>query len=140
MSGWRKGVFKENVIPSAHRNRGRTAWVDAHGPIPDGFHVHHKDGDFTNNRLDNLELVDAWLHNSMHHRGEEYEVPKHLRQRAKVTRSLYQKEWTRKNLEWKRERARAWREKNPKKLEQYNLARRIKWKMRDVLAIAEDGV
>ena len=34
----------------------RLVWFEANGPIPDGFHVHHKDEDKTNNDPANLEL------------------------------------------------------------------------------------
>lgn len=40
----------------------RAVWAQAHGPIPEGYHVHHIDGDPGNNDLSNLELV----HNSKH--------------------------------------------------------------------------
>lgn len=41
------------MIAYAHR----LVWVHNNGPIPKGVEVNHKDGDKTNNRLDNLELV-----------------------------------------------------------------------------------
>lgn len=39
--------------------------------------VHHKDGDYTNNSLDNLEVLDPLEHNHRHH--PDWEVPRHLR-------------------------------------------------------------
>lgn len=44
----------------------RRVWADANGPIPEGFDVHHKDGDWTNNDLSNLEVVDAAEHRRSH--------------------------------------------------------------------------
>lgn len=44
----------------------RDVWIAAHGPVPDGYHVHHKDHDPTNWQLDNLELIEAKAHNSYH--------------------------------------------------------------------------
>jgi hypothetical protein len=35
----------------------RIVWVSKHGPVPDGYHVDHKDTNKTNNRLKNLEAV-----------------------------------------------------------------------------------
>lgn len=44
----------------------RVIWEDNFGAIPEGFHVHHKDGNKDNNTIDNLELVDAYSHLSLH--------------------------------------------------------------------------
>lgn len=46
----------------------RRVWSDAHGPIPPGMSVHHKDGDWRNNSLDNLELLPADEHMRGHMR------------------------------------------------------------------------
>lgn len=40
----------------------RDAWKTAFGPIPDGCHIHHRDGNVFNNRLENLECVPASDH------------------------------------------------------------------------------
>jgi len=53
---WGKGA------PSLHRAK----WEHYRGPIPPGCHIHHKDGDGTNNLLSNLELVDGREHNRQH--------------------------------------------------------------------------
>jgi hypothetical protein len=44
----------------------RRVWSDANGPIPDGVAIHHKDGDWRNNELLNLEPIPASEHCSMH--------------------------------------------------------------------------
>ncbi len=41
-------------------------WKTAHGPIPTGHHIHHRDGDRSNNQLENLELMDEFRHHSLH--------------------------------------------------------------------------
>ncbi len=43
-------------------------WEQAHGPIPEGHDVHHKDRDKLNNCLDNLELLSK-LHHKREHSG-----------------------------------------------------------------------
>lgn len=59
---------------SGHIRRGVGAlhceiWKDAHGPIPEGHHIHHKDENPSNNDLDNLECMPAGDHLSMHMQG-----------------------------------------------------------------------
>ena len=46
----------------------RRVWMDAHGPIPDGYHIHHVNHDRTDNRLANLELREAGDHIAHHGR------------------------------------------------------------------------
>src|SRR4051794_36225813 len=56
---------------ASHRRAGVGAlhqelWKAAHGPIPTGMHVHHRDGDPLNNVLDNLECITEAEHNERH--------------------------------------------------------------------------
>lgn len=44
----------------------RLVWMEHNGPIPEGFHVHHKDGDKTNNEISNLELLSDSMHAREH--------------------------------------------------------------------------
>lgn len=44
----------------------RAIWRHHHGPIPDGHDVHHKDGDYNNNVIDNLELITRRDHATLH--------------------------------------------------------------------------
>ena len=43
-------------------NLHRAIWEDAHGPIPEGHHIHHADGDTFNNELANLRCVEMSEH------------------------------------------------------------------------------
>jgi len=44
----------------------REVWKDHNGEIPDGHHIHHKDGDPTNNDIENLECVSPQEHAERH--------------------------------------------------------------------------
>lgn len=49
----------------------RAIWSAANGPIPKGMHVHHLDGNHSNNALENLALINGREHLSMHGRTPE---------------------------------------------------------------------
>lgn len=44
----------------------RLVWERHFGPIPDGYHVHHKNGNKRDNSLENLELLPASEHHREH--------------------------------------------------------------------------
>src|SRR6185312_15727351 len=47
----------------------RDAWRLAFGPVPPACHIHHRDGDTTNNSLANLECVPAAEHLGIPRKG-----------------------------------------------------------------------
>jgi len=47
----------------------RVVWEDANGPIPPGHHVHHRNGNKLDNRLENLELLTHGDHIRLHLQG-----------------------------------------------------------------------
>ncbi len=51
--------------------QNRYMWEQAYGPIPDGMEVHHKNGDPTDDRLSNFELIPVSDHRSEHSAGDE---------------------------------------------------------------------
>ena len=52
----------------------RYVWEKANGEIPKGYHVHHKDGNPSNNALENLECIPCREHCHRHPMvGERYE-------------------------------------------------------------------
>lgn len=67
----RKG-YHRIVVWDAARKSSRAVlahvwvWEQAHGPVPDGYRVHHRNEDKQDNRLDNLVLVDALTHKRLH--------------------------------------------------------------------------
>lgn len=44
----------------------RYVWVCENGDIPEGYHIHHKDGDKSNNDISNLELLTTKQHYQKH--------------------------------------------------------------------------
>jgi len=57
-------------IPNGCVYQARFMWEQIHGPIPDGMQVHHINGDATDDRIDNLELISLGEHQKMHSSGE----------------------------------------------------------------------
>lgn len=95
----------------------RQMWIDAHGPIPKGFIVHHKDNDQLHNELDNFELLSSSAHSRMHGRQPERadqarrDVVRHAMPKAR--------EWhgSAEGREWHRENGRAcWSEAQRSKM------------------------
>jgi hypothetical protein len=50
----------------------RFIWECANGEIPEGFDIHHKNGDKLNNSISNLELMERFEHNHLHKSGENH--------------------------------------------------------------------
>src|SRR3990167_2182519 len=57
----RHGEWRSNPV-YLHRE----VWKFNHGAIPDGFHVHHKNGDTLDNKPENLECVSRRKHSEQH--------------------------------------------------------------------------
>lgn len=54
---WRDENRKFHVM-----HRSKFLYEKEYGTVPDGYDIHHIDGDITNDSLDNLELVDGYIH------------------------------------------------------------------------------
>ena len=63
----------------------RYVWEKENGLIPEGFVIHHIDGDFDNNESNNFELITRSSHQSLHYKGysQEYKDEK-----TKILREL----------------------------------------------------
>ena len=53
----------------------RVVWEYYNGPIPKGYHIHHKDANLSNNDISNLELMEAFAHLSMEAKKRHAENP-----------------------------------------------------------------
>lgn len=58
------GSYKRKGIQALHQE----IWKAAHGPIPENHHVHHIDGNTSNNSLESLECIPRKRHLSQHSR------------------------------------------------------------------------
>lgn len=61
----------------------RDVWEHHRGPIPEGFHVHHVDGDTGNNAIENLECLSPRQHLGERH---EWSDERRLQQREHLDR------------------------------------------------------
>lgn len=60
--------YKNVLVDGKTRQEHRLVWEAAHGPIPDGYEIHHVDGNGHNNSLDNLVLLSRSEHTKLHAR------------------------------------------------------------------------
>lgn len=73
----KRGTVGKNGYRTITNGRGvrqyehRLVWEEHHGPIPEGYEVHHKNEDRLDNRIQNLELMKEEEHGRLHalHRG-----------------------------------------------------------------------
>lgn len=63
------GRFSHHFWDGSRRRyvyRYRWLWESANGPIPDGFELHHVNGDPSDDRLENLRLLTKREHRTLH--------------------------------------------------------------------------
>ena len=62
---WYKDYYRNRRGKLLHRE----LYIDEHGPLPDGYHVHHRDENKKNWALDNLVALPISEHIALHPRG-----------------------------------------------------------------------
>jgi len=84
----------------------RYVWSYWNGKIPDGHHIHHKDGDKSNNMLENLELISASDHARLHSRSNKWIGSKgNVKQLASARKKSKAWHSSKEGIEWHSENA-----------------------------------
>ena len=96
----------------------RLVWQDANGEIPKNCHIHHKDEDKTNNKLDNLECLSFSDHAKIHDTEEKKQLSRKNIKKAQIAACLWHgseegKEWHK--LHWEKNCKEVFTTKNIKK-------------------------
>lgn len=90
--GLRQQYHKEHVGWRQYRFRARALMETYLGrQLDTKEHVHHKNNDFTDNRLENLEVLSEAAHHSLH--NKRYDVPKWKRPERILYMKAYLKAW-----------------------------------------------
>lgn len=106
---YRRDKHTGYYLNSVHRERlHRAVWQYHFGSIPEGYHIHHIDGDKANNEIDNLALIHGSNHCAYH--TMKYATANY----SKVIENL-KKNATPKAAEWhKSEEGRQWHSEHAK--------------------------
>lgn len=97
----------------------RYVWEKNNGPVPDGYHVHHKDLDKDNNDISNLGLMLGKTHEQLHGEITTADEDRVERMRKNLIKNALPKasEWhgSAKGRKWHSEHGKdAWKKRKPK--------------------------
>lgn len=105
----RKYFSNSNVSP---RSMHRYVWQFYNGDIPQGFDIHHKDGNRYNNDISNLECVDSREHKRLHGRKLTEEEREWRRNNIGENARPKAVEWhkSEEGIKWHREQVKMWKD------------------------------
>jgi len=64
----------------------RKIYIENYGPIPDGYDIHHIDGNHSNNDPKNLKAVSLQEHYDIHYKQGDYAAAHRIAQRMNMTK------------------------------------------------------
>ena len=94
------GYYRINTHDKDHHNKllHRVIFEDFYGEIPKGYHVHHKNGDRTDNCILNLQLIKNGEHISFHNKNRNRGAFSHSEEtKEKIRKALSGKKDPKKN-------------------------------------------
>lgn len=97
---YRSGQYFSNSSQKLERRLHRAVWLAHNGAIPDGCHIHHIDGDRSNNQIENLQCIAASSHGEHHGHERSDEIAAMGRKYQHRTKSWHASDEGR---EWHRE-------------------------------------
>jgi len=79
------------LFRSASMSIYRRIYEQHFGPIPKGYHIHHRDGDRSNNHIENLQCVSAEEHYNIHYSQKDYGACWAMHRTGHISMSLEEK-------------------------------------------------
>jgi hypothetical protein len=101
--------YEGRYFTSHKRKMHRDVWEHYNGKIPKGYHIHHIDGNPSNNDISNLQLMEASEHLTM-------EVKKRHKQNPEWSKRFYEKGIEMAKDWHKSEEGRKWHSEHAKKI------------------------
>ena len=99
-------------MSSRRQHKYKKIWEQHHGPVPEGYHIHHIDGNHENNHIDNLTIMTAEEHYAWHWKHDRDKKIAGMLGKKKTRKTLSDEEFR----EMQRKKSLASKEKNATKI------------------------